>query len=143
MNEPAMLGEALAQKQMPLASLTKIEHHKANPANDLIEIVTLDEKGAGGAHHRYLVFWPEARGRRIASKEIEFQDGPIKEHGVNGLTQEVLLAIVQHRLECFQAGEYACAENEKALAHVRAALEALKERTRNRQARDVEGTSQK
>ncbi len=76
------------------------------------------------------------------SDTIAFQHGPIKEFGVNGLTGEVLLAIVEHRLECFQSSQYACAENQEALDHVRSAMNALKSRTLKRMQRGVEGTHQ-
>lgn len=123
----------------------KLNNHKANPANDLIEIVTQDAVGAGGAYHAYGIYWPTYRSgiACIAMEKIRFQNGPIKENGVNGLTQEVLLAIVQHRLECFQAGPYANEYNREALDHVTQALVALHSRTLERQSRGVEGTNQK
>jgi hypothetical protein len=57
--------------------------------------------------------------------DIQFQNGPIAEAGVNGITQEVLLAIVADRLRSFQAGPYACQENADALSHVSAAQAVL------------------
>lgn len=71
-------------------------------------------------------------------QEIYFQNGPIKEVGTNGLTHEVLLAIVIDRLQGFQRGQYACAENQTALDAVLAAQESLLNRTRG-----VEGTHEK
>ena len=56
----------------------------------------------------------------------------------NGVTNEVLLAIVIDRLEGFQSGPFACDGNQKALDACRASLEALHERTRERLARGVE-----
>ena len=35
---------------------------------------------------------------------------PIKEFGINGITQEDLLRVVEHRLECFQEGDFREAE---------------------------------
>jgi len=46
---------------------------------------------------------------------IAFQRGPEKAVGVNGLTNEVLLAIVIDRLERFQMGPASCEENGEAL----------------------------
>jgi hypothetical protein len=120
--------------------MTKVETHKVNPCNDLVEIAIMDEPGSGGAHHNYLLYWPIENGLRHL--QIGFQKGPIKEVGVNGVTQEALLAIVAHRLECFQAGPFACEENAQALEHVNAALAVLKARTLARQKRGVEGTTQ-
>jgi len=73
---------------------------------------------------------------------VTFQNGPIREAGVNGVTQEALLAIVIDRLESFQAGPFPSDQNAVALDHVKAALWHLKERTRMRLARGVEGTTQ-
>lgn len=120
----------------------KLTRHQVNPANEVLEIIVCDEAGSGGAHHDYLLYWPNKHAS-LETRRITFQNGPIQEQGVNGLTQEALLAIVAHRLECFQAGPYACRENGEALAHVLDALHVLKERTRARQARGVEGTHQK
>jgi len=59
---------------------------------------------------------------------------------VNGVTNEALLAIVADRLSSFQQGRYACRENADALFHTESALAWLKERTRERMQRGVEGT---
>ena len=72
---------------------------------------------------------------------IDFQEGPIKEVGVNGVHNEDLIAIVLTRLEYFQNTDFACKENEKAIEKLEEALMWLRKRTLNRQARNVEGTS--
>ena len=74
---------------------------------------------------------------------IEFQFGPIKEFGINGITSESLIAIMIDRLEIFQEGCFACDENQEALAYLRLALTALTKRTKDREARGVEGKSVK
>jgi hypothetical protein len=63
---------------------------------------------------------------------LVFQNGPVKENGegVNGLTHEVLLAILIDRLRGFQAGPYACPENALALSYIEGALAALNARRR-------------
>lgn len=73
---------------------------------------------------------------------IAFQNGPIKEFGSNGLTQEALFAIIIDRLEGFQSGKFSCRENAVALTHTESALLWLTKRTLDRLARTVEGTSQ-
>jgi hypothetical protein len=118
--------------------MTKLTSHKINPVNDQIQIAVVDDKGAGGAHHQYSLTFPGGR-----ETFIGFQNGPIAEAGINGLTQEALLAIVEHRLECFQAGPYACRENAVALTHVQTAMLWLHKRTLDRMQRGVEGTHQK
>ncbi len=74
---------------------------------------------------------------------ICFQNGPVKEAGYNGNSQEVLLAILIDRLEGFQSGQYACHDNQMALDHVQSARLWLHKRTMDRVARNVEGTHQK
>lgn len=128
-----------------------IESHKVNPANDLIQIAVTDAVGAGGANHRYELTgfdmaknpsWgaPQDLPTESQGTTILFQNGPIPEAGVNGITQEVLIAICIDRLECFQAGPYACAENGDALVHLKIAQQVLQERTKKRMERGVEGT---
>ena len=72
---------------------------------------------------------------------VSFQNGPINEVGINGQTHEAYLAILIHRLECFQAGPYKGKFNEHALTHLEEARMWLLERTRERMARGVEGTN--
>jgi len=111
-------------------------------ANHQVSIAVLDGPGQGGACHEYRVAWADLTG---APREVDihFQNGPIKEYGVNGLTHEALLAIVIDRLRSFQAGPYACEANDVALVNIQTALISLQLRTRERIARGVEGTHQK
>jgi len=74
---------------------------------------------------------------------IKFQLGPVHEAGLNGGTNEALLAIVADRLRSFQASPYSCRENALALTKVEEALMWLDNRTRERRARGVEGTSRR
>lgn len=75
--------------------------------------------------------------------EIHFQEGPIKETGVNGVCNEDLIAMVIARLEGFQDSPYNCRDNEKAIEKLEEALMWLGKRTRGRINRGVEGTSVK
>lgn len=111
------------------------------------EVQVLDEKGQGNANHRYGVFpvgkkepLSEQEAFHICLAQITFQNGPIKETGVNGVMNEDLIAIVIDRMEGFQSGPYECEENQTALQHLRDALEALGDRTAAREKRGVEGT---
>jgi len=76
-------------------------------------------------------------------------DGPIGEVGANGISNEALLAIVEHRLQCFQSSEFACRENAVALTKLQEAIALIKlqeammwlqKRTLDRMRRGVEGT---
>ncbi len=116
--------------------MRKLKSHKVNGLNEAINILVLGEPGAGGACHEYACNYGDE------TQKIRFQNGPIAEAGVNGISQEALLAIVEDRLVGFQSGPYANQANEDALENVRAAMNALHSRTRERGARGVEGTSQ-
>jgi len=74
---------------------------------------------------------------------VLFQNGTIPENGVNGVTHEVLLAIVADRLRSFQAGAFACKANACALTHIEEAQHWLQQRTIERMRRGVEGTHQR
>ena len=124
-----------------------LEDHKVNPANDVLTIEVEDEPGAGGANHRYQIkgFDTESNASRdddvsYGRVELLFQNGPINEVGVNGITHEALLAILADRLRSFQAGPYSCRENAIALTKIEEAQLWLQSRTRKRMARNVEGT---
>jgi hypothetical protein len=115
-----------------------INEHKVNPANDRIEIAVVDEPGAGGANHVYQVSGDNVQNGW--TQTLRFQNGPIAEAGVNGITQEVLLAVCADRLRSFQAGPFACRENALALTKIEEAQHWLHHRTLARVARGVEGT---
>lgn len=129
--------------------MEQLTAHKCNTVNDTLQVVATDEIGAGGAYHRYVITGynpntnPSLRGDSPLPTVVLFQNGPINEVGVNGVTHEALLAILIHRMECFQNGDYACDENKSALVHLQAALDSMKARTLARMKRGVEGTSVK
>jgi hypothetical protein len=75
-----------------------------------------------------------------ALAEIHFQEGPIKECGVNGVMNEDLIAMVITRLEHFQKSEFACRENAIAIHELESAMLWLRKRTMGREKRNVEGT---
>lgn len=127
-----------------------IKNHHSNPLNQGIEILAIDGPGPGGANHVYEL---SGAGPRL---RIEFQNGPIKEAGANGTTNEALIAVSIDRLRGFQfernadgtfnpkkKGTYACKENAEALGHLEKALAVLHRRTKAREKRGVEGTHQK
>jgi len=113
--------------------------------NPKSSIAVLDEPGQGGAHHRYQVLSNNIGSNDPSAvfADVVFQNGPVKEFGVNGCHQEDLLAIVIDRLRCFQNGPFACRENALALTKCEEALHWLEHRTRQRQLRGVEGTNRK
>jgi len=122
----------------------ELTSHKVNGLNESLAIVVLDEPGQGNACHHYVICHPmDAFNQELNSPmnvEIGFQNGPIAEVGVNGISQEALLAIVEDRLKGFQSGQYACRENALALTHLQEAMHWLQQRTIERMRRGVEGT---
>ena len=72
--------------------------------------------------------------------DIHFQEGPIKECGVNGVCNEDLINMVIDRLEHFQDSEFRCRENAVAITKLEEALLWLRKRTMGREQRGVEGT---
>lgn len=124
----------------------EIHDHAVNPANEALRIVVTDEPGSGGANHRYEIngfatevnpaYDPESTAELV----LLFQNGPVKEAGVNGITHEALIAILIDRLHGFQNGPYASSDNYDALMHLHGAQNALQRRTLARIARGVEGT---
>lgn len=120
-------------------------HHDGHGLNESLKI-TSDAKdpAAGGASHHYLVYagGPDCFGPIVAS--VQFQHGPRNEANSHaGITEAVLLAILIDRLEGFQAGPYACPENDEQLLHLRAALALTKARADARAARGVLGRNAK
>lgn len=124
--------------------MRNLTDHKVNGLNEAIEIQVIDEPGQGGANHEYHIVLRAPDTDPTAPKRIfalSFQNGPVKEAGFNGLSQEALLAVVIDRLRSFQAGPYACRENAIALTSLEEALMWLQKRTRDRMVRGVEGTN--
>jgi hypothetical protein len=145
--------------------MRKLTDHivEGDSANHQLTIEVRDNPGSGGACHEYSIgmyakFDAGVKAPIAKLQEVEvlpdgsitgelcrisFQNGPIKEAGVNGITGEALMAIQIDRLGSFQAGPYACRENAVALTKLEESLMWLQKRTRARLARGVEGTHEK
>ncbi len=119
-----------------------INHHSDGfGLNDEIMIVAdqRDDRTGGNASHFY-------RGKidGVELLRVQFQHGPRSlESSTPGVTNEALLAIVIDRLEGFQEGEFACAENDIALSKLWEAMHWLRHRSQARRNRGVLGTLQK
>lgn len=130
--------------------MREITTHKGNVVNNAIRVTAEDERGSDGANHVYRVCVPvlDPAEKHVAENskrmqtycDIHFQNGPVGEVGVNGITHESLLAVLIDRLRCFQNGLFSCRENALALTKLEEALHWLNERTKNRVVRGVEGT---
>ena len=121
--------------------MRELSAHKVNILNSHIAILAVDVQDHSGACHHYRVFGVKGPlDHSIKSCDFRFQNGPSEEVGLNGITNEVLLAILEDRLAGFQSGPYAHPYNAEALEHIRAAQGALAKRTMERLDRGVEGT---
>lgn len=126
-----------------MALTRKITVHEVGGAMSGIEVIA-DERNPenGNASHNYRCSWRAVDGVD-GYAHVQFQDGPIKEHGINGITNEILLAMVIDRLEGFQTSPFACEENAAALTNLKDGLGMLQYRTKRRLERGVEGTHEK
>lgn len=109
------------------------------PARHQLSLTTQGEPGSGGAHRLYVI--SSVNGG--ADTGLVFQEGAIPSVGINGITNEVLLAVVIDRLRDFQAGEFSCRENALALTNLEQSMMWLHKRTYDRISRGVEGTYEK
>lgn len=97
------------------------------------------DPNAGNACHHYAIAY---LGGPMPGCEIKFQHGPRGEPGsISGVFDDALLAVVQHRLEGFQSGEFACRENHIALTALKQARAALGGRVAKRMAQGVLGAN--
>lgn len=128
-----------------------LTEHQKNGVNRALKIEVLDGPGAGGASHLYQISGFDStsnasdpfvgrHGGPARHSTVLFQNGPIREVGVNGVTHEALLEILIDRMRSFQAGAYKCRENEMALKALEEARMWLDHRTQKRTERGVEGT---
>lgn len=112
----------------------------------LNRVYAVDEKGNGGANHRYKITSQpnEKNPEQYVDVTIQFQNGARKEWGsILGVIDTDLLEIVRDRLEGFQSGEFATEYNRKALEHLELALMYMNRRVEDRIERNILGTNNK
>ena len=122
--------------------MINVKHLALTPTDKALTITADDrdhEKG-GGMSHDYDITLTTPGGGTIVNR-IHFQRGAIAEHGVNGITNEALIAIVVDRLLGAQDGPFKCRENALAITALEAASLWLARRTLDRMSRGVEGQS--
>ena len=125
----------------------ELTEHQVEGALTALRILVTDKPDPlGNANHRYEIIGfstntnpSKLQHDNVNSIGILFQNGTIPENGVNGITQEALLAICADRLRSFQDGPFASPDNQEALNHIEKSIECLHRRTRNRLARGIEG----
>ena len=116
---------------------TPLTDHKINEVNDNITIVADGDPGDCGL---YYIDYGDAV--HVRSVLLQFQKGPVSEAGLNGITNEALIAIVLDRLRRFQSGDFKCRENAVAITKLEEGLMWLHKRTLDRVRRGVEGKSE-
>lgn len=79
-------------------------------------------------------------GDNVNQLAIVLQNGTIPEAGLNGVTAEDLLKVVEEIYMCYQESKFACEENAEVLQHLRAAQGAIAKRFARRASEGVEGT---
>lgn len=134
----AAAGQTPEESRFPLKPafpLRKVPFTAASPVSSALRIFNTGTPGPGGAMPFYMVVLPEGG----TVHQLRFQQGTIREAGINGVTVELLLAICIDQLEQFQAGPFPCPENSTAIVMMQEAKAALDRRTRERSARGVEG----
>lgn len=93
------------------------------------------DKNTFKAPHNYIIRCVE--GNILCG--VHFQEGMVKEKGLNGIFMEDLIAICINRLENFQTSEFKCRENAVTITKLEESLMWLRKRTLNRQKRGVQG----
>lgn len=113
--------------------------------HNLNEVYRVDDKGAGGAHHKYKITRNKyAPFEEVVIAEIEFQHGARNMAGsITGVTDQDLLEIVRDRLSCFCEGDLPSRETAMARTCVEEALMWLNKRIQDRAERGVLGTNEK
>ena len=118
--------------------MRQIHGHEGSTLNNRIQIFA-DERDENGGSHEYDVHIHSEAYSGIKAG-VRFQKGPLQEAGLNGISDEALIAIVIDRLEGFQTGPFKSRYNALAITKLEEAMMWLQKRTTDRQRRGVEGT---
>jgi hypothetical protein len=118
------------------------EPHPVNGANHLYRLFRDLQDPEAGCSYEDLSDCASDTGPMVGS--IQFQRGPRNvADSTPGTLDGAVLAILIDRQESFQAGPFACPENQIVLDHLRAALAATISRAKERAARNVLGRNEK
>ena len=107
-----------------------------------VECEEKEEQKFGAPHHfKVRKIDPVSLEPSEVITEVHLQEGPIKENGINGCSNEDLILMVLTRLQAFQEGPYACRENALAITKLEESIMWLRKRTTDRELKGIEGTS--
>ncbi|MDV7475317.1 hypothetical protein R5C08_09390 [Acinetobacter baumannii] len=102
---------------------------------EAVEVITAYAQG----HYYKISANPENTNAKDFEISIHFQDGPISDHGVNGVTSEALLKILIHRTKILDEN-FPSEFNKQAIVYMESALKEFNKRTEERRARGVADT---
>jgi len=97
------------------------------------------------SNHKYFLIPTENPDEKIdnysdLSQVIKFQEGPINEVGINGITEASLISVLIDRFEYFQKNtKLPCDENETILDNLYHSLFMINKRTEDRIQKNIEG----
>jgi hypothetical protein len=120
--------------------MQKLEHDLLTNKYTEVWHEEVEEMQYNAPHHFMVTIAHGAATENKILSYIDFQEGPIKECGVNGVCNEDLITMVITRLEHFQKSEFQCRENALAITKLEEALLWLRKRTMGREKRGIEGT---
>jgi hypothetical protein len=118
----------------------EIVEHCLGTLNENLLLLAKERGGVPGAPCDYYILNRASHpiGGGFTPVFLGFQKGNPAD-GINGISQEVLLAVVLDRLRVMQAGEFSCVHNAFAVELLKEALGWLQQRERERAKRGVSG----
>jgi hypothetical protein len=120
--------------------MREIEDHLIAESS-AVEVMADDKPDSTGAIGRYVATVTTPEGKEILSQAITFQNGPRREVGSNGISEESLMAIVLDRLRSYQETPFVSADTAEAIRHLESSLTCLQRRSIARKRRGVDGTN--
>lgn len=119
-------------------------HHDGLGLNDRITINAdaRDPENGGASHHYDILVDARDGDHPFLLGELHFQHGP-REGGINGITDQAVLAVLLDRYRGFQEGPLACRENALVITKLEEAMHWMQHRARERAQRGVLGKSER
>lgn len=114
--------------------MRQLENVSSDPRFKDLEVSATDQTTKGQANREYEIRWKnknqpnQPNQTTLNHLQIRFQNGNPTEVGVNGVTDEALIAISIDRMKSFQTGPNANRETAVALTQLEEALASLKSR---------------
>lgn len=111
--------------------MRQLENFSTDPRFKDLEVAATDQTTKGQANREYEIRWKnknQPNQTTLNHAQIKFQTGNPTKVGVNGITDEALIAISIDRMRSFQTGPNANRETGVALTQLEEALTSLKSR---------------